>query len=92
MRLSSTPSRQQSRNLSFQSFKRRLFGHSKLDPGTLWAPRDQVMQNVDNFEEQLQAYPLVTAKELRHHRERPRQVKMLTREFIDGGEACPLCD
>lgn len=49
------------------------------------------MQNVDNFEEQLQAYPLVTAKELRHHRERPRQVKMLTREFIDGWEAYPLC-
>ncbi|GCB24899.1 NADH dehydrogenase [ubiquinone] complex I, assembly factor 7 homolog [Aspergillus awamori] len=83
VRLSSTPSRQQSRNLSFQSFKQRIFGHSKLDPGTLWTPREHVMQNVDNFEEQLQAYPLVTAKELRHHRERPRQVKMLTREFID---------
>lgn len=29
-------------------------------------------------------YPLVTAKELRRRRERPRQVKMLTREFTDG--------
>lgn len=31
-------------------------------------------------------YPMVTAKELRRRRERPRQVKMLTREFTDGME------
>ena len=32
----------------------------------------------------MKTYPLVTAKDLRNRRERPRQVKMLTREFIDG--------
>lgn len=37
-----------------------------------------------DIEEELKTYPLVTAKDLRNRRERPRQVKMLTREFIDG--------
>ncbi|THC97603.1 hypothetical protein EYZ11_002893 [Aspergillus tanneri] len=30
------------------------------------------------------SYPLVTAKDLRYNRERPRRIRMLTREFIDG--------
>lgn len=34
--------------------------------------------------EELETYPMVTAKDLRHRRERPKQVKMWTREFIDG--------
>lgn len=34
--------------------------------------------------EELKTYPLVTVRDLRHRRERPRQVKMATREFIDG--------
>jgi hypothetical protein len=32
----------------------------------------------------MREFPTITAKDLRNHRERPRQVKMLTREFIDG--------
>ena len=51
------------------------------DDGMLWTKRGDVPKNID---EEYWSYPLVTAKELRNRRERPRQVKMLTREFIDG--------
>lgn len=34
--------------------------------------------------EDLKRYPTVTAKELRSYRERPRRVKMLMRDFIEG--------
>ncbi|KAL1985717.1 hypothetical protein VTN96DRAFT_7465 [Rasamsonia emersonii] len=50
------------------------------DDGMFWTKRDDYPRDI---EEQLRTFPLVTAKDLRHHRERPRQVKMLTREFID---------
>lgn len=33
-------------------------------------------------------YPLLTARELRGHKERPRRVKMLMRDFIEGECAC----
>lgn len=48
----------------------------------LWTKREHLSKNIDK---EYQSYPTVTAKDLRHRRERPRQVKMLTREFIDGG-------
>lgn len=37
-----------------------------------------------DIEEELRTYPLVTANDLRNRRERPKELKMLTREFIDG--------
>ncbi|KAG0154522.1 hypothetical protein PDIDSM_90 [Penicillium digitatum] len=46
----------------------------------LWTKRGDYPKNID---EEYKKYPTVTAKELRNRRERPRQVKMLTREFID---------
>lgn len=49
--------------------------------GMLWSKRGDYPKNID---EEYWSYPTVTAKELRNRRERPRQVKMLTREFIDG--------
>lgn len=51
------------------------------DDGMLWTKRGDIPKNID---EEYWSYPLVTAKDLRNRRERPRQVKMLTREFIDG--------
>ena len=51
------------------------------DDGMLWTKRGDTPKDIDK---EYWSYPLVTAKELRNRRERPRQVKMLTREFIDG--------
>lgn len=47
----------------------------------LWTKRADINKNI---EEEYRTYPTVTAKELSNRRERPRQVKMLTREFVDG--------
>lgn len=51
------------------------------DDAMLWTKRGDVPKNIDK---EYWSYPTVTAKDLRNRRERPRQVKMLTREFIDG--------
>lgn len=37
--------------------------------------------------EELERYPLVTAKELRSYKERPRRVRMLMRDFIEGASS-----
>ena len=54
---------------------------SVTNDGTMWTKRDDYPRDLDH---QLRTFPLVTAKDLRNRRERPRQVKMLTREFIEG--------
>ena len=51
------------------------------DEVQLWTKRGDYPKDID---EEYRKFPTVTAKELRNRRERPRQVKMLTREFIDG--------
>jgi hypothetical protein len=51
------------------------------DDGMYWTKRDDYPKDI---REELRTYPFVTAKDLRHRRGRPREVKMLTREFIDG--------
>ena len=37
-----------------------------------------------DMSEEYNKYPMVTADQLRGRRERPRRVKMLTRDFIEG--------
>jgi hypothetical protein len=37
-----------------------------------------------DMSEEYKKYPMVTADQLRGRRERPRRVKMLTRDFIEG--------
>jgi hypothetical protein len=73
------PSRQQRR--SFLTRKASSKQKSPEENGMLWAKRGD---NVRDIEEELRAYPLVTANDLRNRRERPKELKMLTREFIDG--------
>ncbi|KAH8689084.1 S-adenosyl-L-methionine-dependent methyltransferase [Talaromyces proteolyticus] len=53
---------------------------SNTENEPMWTKRGDYPRDID---QQLRTFPLVTAKELRSRRERPRQVKMLTREFID---------
>jgi len=38
--------------------------------------------------EEFDKFPMVTADQLRSRRERPRRVKMFTRDFIEGTKAC----
>ena len=47
-----------------------------------WQQRTDIfpMDMTDEFKK----YPMVTAKELRSYKERPRRVKMLMRDFIEG--------
>jgi hypothetical protein len=47
-----------------------------------WQQRTDVFP-LDKSEE-FNKYPMVTADQLRSRRERPRRVKMLTRDFIEG--------
>lgn len=70
---------QQSR--SFLSRRETSSKKNATNDGTMWTKRDDYPRDLD---QQLRTFPLVTAKDLRNRRERPRQVKMLTREFIEG--------
>lgn len=47
-----------------------------------WQQRNDTfpVERLDEF----QRYPTVTARELRSYRERPRRVKMLMRDFVEG--------
>ncbi|KAK2741893.1 hypothetical protein FQN57_005452 [Myotisia sp. PD_48] len=65
-----------------RSFAKRLGTKRRKDEDdTLWKHR------IDHFpkdmSQELREYPMVTAKDLRSRRERPRRVKMLTRDFIE---------
>ena len=50
--------------------------------GSTWQQRIDAFPQ--DMSKQLREYPRVTAQDLRHRTQRPRRVKMLTREFIDG--------
>jgi hypothetical protein len=47
-----------------------------------WQQRSDIMQK--DMMEEYSKYPVVTADELRLRKNRPRRVKMLTRDFIEG--------
>lgn len=74
----SGPSRQQSR--SFLT-RRTQTKRKNVNDGLIWHRIGDYPKDID---QELRTYPLVTAKDLRSRKERPRQVKILTREFIDG--------
>lgn len=54
------------------------------DDGTLWRQRLDAFPK--DMTRELAEYPFVTAKELRTRVNRPKRVKMLTRDFIDGAD------
>ncbi|OXV07714.1 hypothetical protein Egran_04522 [Elaphomyces granulatus] len=72
------PSRQQRR--SFLTRKASSKQKSLEENGMLWTKRGDDTRDI---EEELRTYPLVTANDLCNRRERPKELKMLTREFID---------
>jgi hypothetical protein len=47
-----------------------------------WQPRTELV--VEDKMEEFKRYPAVTADELRSRKQRPRRVKMLMRDFIEG--------
>lgn len=49
---------------------------------TNWQQRSDMFQQ--DMSEEFQRYPMVTAMDLRGRKERPRRVKMLMRDFIEG--------
>lgn len=62
-------------------FTRRSAAKRKVqDAGTMWTKRGDYPKDIS---QEYRTYPQVTANELRGRRQRPKQVKMLTREFID---------
>jgi len=52
-----------------------------------WTPRKNAFPH--ERAEEFDRYPVVTAQMLKNRRERPKRVKMLLREFIDG-ETLPI--
>jgi len=47
-----------------------------------WQPRSDIFKQ--DMSEEFKKYPMVTVNELRNYKERPRRVKMLMRDFIEG--------
>ena len=66
----------QCRSISFRNRR-------KQDDGTLWRHRLDYFPK--DMSKELQEYPMITADQLRSRRERPKRVKMLARDFIEGG-------
>ena len=50
-----------------------------------WQQRTDMFQH--DMSDEFQKYPMLTAMDLRGRKERPRRVKMLMRDFIEGGFA-----
>jgi hypothetical protein len=57
-------------------------GGEKPKQDSLWQPRRDAFP--EDMSAEYEKYPMVTADQLRGRRERPRRVKMLTRDFIEG--------
>lgn len=53
-----------------------------MEKESRWVQRSDLSPN--DMMKEYKTYPTVTADHLRSRKERPRRVKMLTRDFIDG--------
>jgi len=67
--------------------KKPAVGRRRSDNGTYWRQRTDEFPKDMSIE--LREYPLVTSEDLRSRRERPKRVKMLTRDFIEGEDGLP---
>jgi hypothetical protein len=70
---------------SYVSRARGGSGANKPQAEANWQQRSDIFQH--DMTDEFQKYPLVTAMDLRARTERPRRVKMLMRDFIDGGSS-----
>jgi hypothetical protein len=68
--------------------EKRTEGMRKLLSDARWEPRND-LSPVNRMEE-YREYPMVTAYDLRSSTQRPKRVKMLMRDFIEGNIAATL--
>ncbi len=59
-----------------------LSGRNEAKNESDWQQRSDIFPL--DMSEEYKKYPMVTSDQLRGRRERPRRVKMLTRDFIEG--------
>lgn len=55
---------------------------ARTDSGSFWQQRSDLLTR--DLTREIQEYPRITARELRRRTQRPRRVKMFTRDFIEG--------
>lgn len=79
--------------------RRTLFGVSKdpekkygAKPGDQRAWQQRVELSVEGRTEEFKMYPMVTADTLRTRKTRPRRVKMLLRDFIEGSHYASIVE
>ena len=80
VRLRKTPREQQRRTYALRR------SQDDGQGGSRWQQRIDAFPK--DMSKQLREYPKVTANDLRHRTQRPRRVKMLAREFIEGWTRC----
>ena len=77
-----------SRQLPAKASKRRYYRSSNTDDEGETSQTSNWQQRTDIFPpdklQEYERYPMVTADMLRSRRERPKRVKMLARDFIEG--------
>lgn len=63
-------------------------GQARAQSGSFWQQRSDLLTK--DMSREIQEFPRITARELRRRTQRPRRVKMLTRDFIEG-QATEVC-
>lgn len=79
-----TAYRQQRTIFGFGNRTEKRYGNATTEQSNepAWRRRQDIIQ--DGKAEEYRVYPMVTADELRTRKQRPRRVKMLLRDFIEG--------